>query len=147
MIKEILSLLTEGGQPFEMQILHTDGDIDVPPNFWDEMKLGELEKILFEAHHRIEYECKDKYNVLFEANQKANAIGFELSYGLSGEIDGIYPLREEDPDATDNATILEALEIAREEMRNLINANAPESIKEAARNEYRKFNDIIIKLS
>jgi hypothetical protein len=31
MKKHILELLADGGQPFEMQILHPDGDVNIHP--------------------------------------------------------------------------------------------------------------------
>lgn len=87
MKNHILELLADGGQPYQMQILHEDGDIDVSPEIWVEMHLDKLEAILENA--QIEIENRDRYKTLGEANKKANVYGYELEYGLSGEIDGI----------------------------------------------------------
>jgi hypothetical protein len=92
MKNHILKLLADGGQPHEMQILHEDGNFKVIPEIWAEMHLDKLEKILENAHIQIEMENRDRYQTLGEANEKANVYGYEIEYGLSGEIDGITKL-------------------------------------------------------
>jgi hypothetical protein len=89
MKRRILELLAEGGQPYNGMILHNDGEYKVMKREWHRMKLGKLQAIIEKAQQEIE-ENGNRYQVLTQADKKAQKIGYIIESGLSGEIDGIF---------------------------------------------------------